>query len=176
MPDAGFWAALDRLLGEAAVVIDRPKDSRHTRFATIVHPLDDGYLDGTSATGGGGIDLWRGSDPARGLEGVAATVDLTKRDTEIKLPIGSTQAEVAAVEAFHNGGHWMKRHLVRRLVRRPDGSLGGDEGPGPPIWGHIARFPQELANFELNRPQDYHGNPSRRPWNPSFFGAWPNAT
>lgn len=101
---AEFWAALDLLLAEHEIVIDRPRCSRHPRYSEMVYPLDYGYLAGTIASDGGGIDLWRGSAPELGLVGVILTVDLTKRDAEIKLVVGCTPAEIDAAVGVHNGG------------------------------------------------------------------------
>lgn len=62
-----FWTALDALVAQSRVVIDRPRGSAHPRYPHVVYPLDYGYLDGTSSMDGAGIDVWRGSDASRGL-------------------------------------------------------------------------------------------------------------
>ena len=79
----GFWEYLHRLLDDSRLVIDRPKHSRHPRFPEVVYPLDYGFLEGTTAADGGGIDVWVGSQGQRPLSGVICTVDLQKRDTEV---------------------------------------------------------------------------------------------
>lgn len=99
-----FWHKLDMLVESAALVIDRPKGCRHPRFPDLVYPLDYGYLQGTSAVDGEGVDVWRGSDPAGALEAIVCTVDLDGRDAEIKLLIGCTEQERRAVVEFHNQG------------------------------------------------------------------------
>ena len=109
-----FWAALDKLAESSRIVIDRPKGSRHPRFTEYIYPLDYGYLEGTSSMDGGGIDVWRGSDPEQRLTALICTVDLMKRDSEIKLLIGCTEAELQAVINFHNDSEFMKGLLVRR--------------------------------------------------------------
>lgn len=111
---AEFWAALDRLAATCPVVIDRPRGSRHPRFDHLVYPLDYGYLKGTSAMDGGGIDLWRGSRADARIGGILCTVDLMKRDTEVKLLIGCTDDEVRTALEFHGNSGWMKAlHLPR---------------------------------------------------------------
>jgi len=115
-PPDRFWAALDRLLAESSVVIDRPKGSTHPRFPSFRYPLDYGYLDGTSAIDGGGVDVWVGSLPARTVTAVVCTVDLLKRDTETKLLIGCTREEAATVLATHNG-QYQSAILVERPAR-----------------------------------------------------------
>jgi inorganic pyrophosphatase len=99
-----FWDALDELVESSEIVIDRPKGSRHPRYPDCVYPLDYGYLAGTSASDGGGIDVWVGSLPERRIVGVTATVDLVKRDTEIKILIGLTDEEIGIVHEFLNTG------------------------------------------------------------------------
>lgn len=109
-----FWTALDRLIEASTLMIDRPKGSAHPRFSKCIYPLDYGYLEGTSAMDGGGIDVWRGSDPEQRLTALICTVDLMKKDSEIKLLIGCTEAELQAVMNFHNDSEYMKGLLIRR--------------------------------------------------------------
>ena len=115
MDKNGFWSVLERLVAESEVVIDRPKGSVHARFPDYVYPLDYGYLKGTSSMDGDGIDLWRGSDPAQRLDAVVCTVDLMKRDSEIKLLIGCTEEEKQLALQKHNDSPYMKGMLIRRI-------------------------------------------------------------
>jgi len=55
-----FWQALDLLVEEHELVIDRPAGSAHPRYLSFVYPLDYGYLKGTASSDGSGIDVWRG--------------------------------------------------------------------------------------------------------------------
>ncbi|MGN0971214.1 MAG: inorganic pyrophosphatase [Aristaeellaceae bacterium] len=112
--DAGFWAALDQLTASSRLVIDRPRGTAHPRYPDMIYPLDYGYLQGTTAMDGGGIDVWAGSDPARGLDAIMVTVDLVKRDSEIKLLIGCTEEEKQLVWHQHNDSEFMKGMLIRR--------------------------------------------------------------
>jgi inorganic pyrophosphatase len=98
----GFWSYLRKLLSRGTVVIDRPKNSRHPRYPKMIYPLDYGFLDGTSAVDGGGIDVWVGSLPDRVLSGVACTIDLYKRDAELKILLGCTEEEIRIVMDFQN--------------------------------------------------------------------------
>jgi len=108
-----FWTCLDRLVVESQIVIDRPKGSHHPRFPEIVYPLDYGYLDGTTASDGGGIDIWRGSRKNTKLSAVIMTIDLHKRDAEIKILLGCTETEIQTILDFHNDNS-MRAALVRR--------------------------------------------------------------
>ncbi len=93
MMNEAFWLALDELIATSRLVIDRPKGSAHPRYPELVYPLDYGYLQNTASMDGDGIDVWLGSDPARRLDALICTVDLIKRDSEIKLLLGCTAKE-----------------------------------------------------------------------------------
>jgi inorganic pyrophosphatase len=110
-----FWAAMDRLLAESSMVIDRPKGSTHHRFPSFRYPLDYGYLNGTTAIDGSGVDAWVGSLPTKSVTAVVCTVDLLKRDTETKLLVGCTHEEALTVLAAHNA-----KHQSAILVERPE--------------------------------------------------------
>jgi len=111
-----FWVVLDKLVSESEIVIDRPKGSAHPRYPDFIYPLDYGYLKGTTAMDGGGVDVWRGSDPAGNLDAIMCIVDLVKRDSEIKLLIGCTEEEKAQVYQVHNETEFMKGVIIRRDV------------------------------------------------------------
>lgn len=113
-PPADFWTAFDQLIATCDTVIDRPKDSKHPRYPTFTYPLDYGYLAGTASADGEGIDIWRGSDTAQRFDAVFCTVDLFKRDSEVKLLIGCTEDEKQIIMQFYNDNEFMKGVLVRR--------------------------------------------------------------
>lgn len=92
--DKRFWETLDQLVAEHKIVIDRPKGTAHPRFDSIIYPLEYGYLEGTGAIDGGGVDVWVGSKPEREVVGVLVTVDLYKHDSEIKVLVGCTEDEI----------------------------------------------------------------------------------
>jgi coenzyme F420-0:L-glutamate ligase/coenzyme F420-1:gamma-L-glutamate ligase len=111
--DQEFWHYLDRLVAASQVEIDRPRGSAHPRFPDLIYPLDYGYLRGTTTVDGGGIDLFLGSQPTRSLDAVALTVDLEKRDAEIKLLLGCSEPEKQVILDFLNGFS-MRACLVQR--------------------------------------------------------------
>ena len=110
----GFWEVLDRLVAESQLVIDRPKGSVHWLYPDYVYPLDYGFLEGTSSMDGDGIDVWIGTDSDRTVKGIICTVDLIKRDSEIKILLGCTEDEILLLERDHNVTDLMKGVLVRR--------------------------------------------------------------
>lgn len=116
MKDQHFWEALDRLVAEQEVVIDRPKGSAHPRYPDVIYPFDYGYLSGTQAMDKGGIDVWRGSQREQGVTGVICAVDVFKRDAEIKILLGVTVEEAQTILQLHNKG---AQSAV--LVARPKG-------------------------------------------------------
>ncbi len=109
-----FWNMIDRIVRESRLVIDRPKGTHHPRFPKIVYPLDYGYLEGTASMDKGGIDVWRGTGEAQSVCGIICTVDIMKKDSEIKLLIGCTAEEIETVYRFHNESEYMKGLLVQR--------------------------------------------------------------
>ena len=65
---------------------------------------------------GEGLDVWLGSDPTRRITAILCTVDLIKRDSEIKLLIGCTEEEKNIVLRFHNRSESMKRAAGRKNI------------------------------------------------------------
>lgn len=88
-----FWEALDRLVEESEIIIDRPKGSRHPKYRNLSYQVDYGYLKGTSSMDGGGIYLWKGTKENPVIDAIICTVDLWKKDSEIKLLLGCTADE-----------------------------------------------------------------------------------
>lgn len=110
-----FWQAADTLASSGKIVIDRPKGSTHPRFSHIRYEIDYGYIENTTSMDGSGIDVWRGSLPSNKVDAIVCTVDLMKKDSEIKLLIGCTEEEMNIVSAFHNNSEFMKGILIKRL-------------------------------------------------------------
>jgi len=108
-----FWDALDKLVANSEIVIDRPKGTAHPRYPEFIYRVDYGYLKDTSSMDGGGIDAWIGSGKKE-LDAIMCIVDLRKRDSEIKLLIGCTEEEKAIVYETHNEAQFMKGILIRR--------------------------------------------------------------
>jgi inorganic pyrophosphatase len=98
-----FWIMLEGLVAASQVVVDRPKDTPHPVWEDVIYPLDYGYLAGTSSADGAGIDVWLGSGDRERVTGVICTVDSLKRDSEIKVLLGCTAAEMSHIQEFHTG-------------------------------------------------------------------------
>ena len=113
--DNDFWKAVDALVSSGKIVIDRPKGSTHPRFPDIKYEVDYGYIESTTSMDGGGIDVWLGSLADKKVNAIICTVDLMKKDSEIKLLIGCTEEEMNTVYAFHNDSEFMKGFLIKRI-------------------------------------------------------------
>ena len=99
--DRGFWAGMESLLRTNKTILDRPKGTRHPRYPGMIYPLDYGYVEDTTASDGGGIDVWFGSLDTKTLTGILCTFDTIKRDAEIKLLIGCSMEDVQCIQDFH---------------------------------------------------------------------------
>jgi inorganic pyrophosphatase len=111
-----FWRYLDHLVSGSRVVIDRPKGSVHPRYPDMVYPLDYGYLEGTTSGDGQGIDVWVGSAQTDRPDAIVCTVDLWKRDAEIKILIGCTEDDTQAIVRLLNDGEAMRCMVIRRCL------------------------------------------------------------
>ncbi len=108
-----FWKALDELVSNSEIVIDRPRGSAHPRFPNFIYKVDYGYLKNTASMDGAGIDVWVGSGEKK-IDAIMCIVDLMKRDSEIKILVGCTEGEKLEVYKTHNETQYMKGVLIRR--------------------------------------------------------------
>lgn len=108
-----FWRALDSLVDNSEIVIDRPKGTAHPKYPDFIYKVDYGYLKNTSSIDGAGIDVWIGSGEKK-IDAIMCIVDLMKRDSEIKILIGCTEEEKQIVYQTHNETEYMKGILIRR--------------------------------------------------------------
>jgi inorganic pyrophosphatase len=97
-----FWNYLVLLVTANPVCIDRPQNTFHPSYPDICTPLDYGYLEGTSSADGGGIDVWVGTSGNHLPCGIIVTIDLLKRDKEIKILSGFNEEETHMILDFHN--------------------------------------------------------------------------
>ena len=112
--DDGFWDYLDTLVKENEIVIDRPKGTRHPKYDDMVYEFDYGYIDGTKAMDGGGIDVFKGSLHSKNVNTIICTVDILKKDIEIKILIGCTPIEKRKIYEFLNNSDKMKAIMIER--------------------------------------------------------------
>lgn len=108
-----FWKALEELVNDSEIIIDRPKGTAHPKYPNFIYKVDYGYLKETSSMDGGGIDVWVGSGEKQ-IDAIICIVDLIKKDSEIKILIGCTEEEKDIVYKTHNETPFMKGILIRR--------------------------------------------------------------
>ena len=114
MTIASFWTKLDRLVAGGAIRIDRPAGSAHPRYPSFIYPLDYGYLEGVGSSDGNDLDVWVGSLPGGAVTAILCTVDLAKRDVEVKILLGCMPDEARQIAAVHT-----TRAQAAILVERP---------------------------------------------------------
>ena len=112
-PNSYFWREMAHLAAATPIVIDRPQGRPHPNWPELIYPLDYGYLEGTSASDGGGIDVWMGALGTRILTGILCTFDTLKRDAEIKLLLGCSEEDVRTISDFHDDG------MVYLFIKNP---------------------------------------------------------
>jgi len=98
--EQAFWNEMAELVVSRPIVIDRPRGKAHPRFPDLIYPFDYGYLEGTLAADGDGIDIWIGSQAGSALTGILCTYDTIERDAEIKLLLGCTENDVQIIMEF----------------------------------------------------------------------------
>jgi inorganic pyrophosphatase len=113
-PNNDFWQYVNRLVQENEIIIDRPKGSRHPKYNHLVYVVDYGYIKDTKTTDGGGIDVFRGSLHNKNISTIICTIDLLKKDIEIKILIGCTVAEKKKVYEFLNNSEYMKAIVIEK--------------------------------------------------------------
>ena len=57
-----FWDALEYLISNSKIVIDRPKGTFHSKYKDLIYEVDYGYLKNTSSMDGSGIDIYVGTN------------------------------------------------------------------------------------------------------------------
>ena len=110
-----FWSALDKLVSQSKIKIDRPKNSSHPKYPECIYPVDYGYLENTSSMDGGEIDVYKGAH-GNTIDAIICTVDLLKKDSEIKILIGCDEDEKRLIMEFQNDSELMKGMLIQRNV------------------------------------------------------------
>ncbi len=108
-----FWDYLQQLVESCEIEVDQPKGSTHPRYPGRIYPVDYGYLRGSTSLDGGGVDIWIGSMGMKTIVGALCTVDLFKKDTELKILYDCSDAEITAILNFVNGGQ-MRAIFVRK--------------------------------------------------------------
>ncbi len=110
-----FWDYLQRLVESNRIVHDRPVGSTHPRYPGQTYPVSYGYLEGTAAIDSGGVDIWVGNLEKKRVVGALCTVDLLKKDTELKIIYDCTENEIEAILQFVNSDQMRAIFLKREM-------------------------------------------------------------
>lgn len=107
--EKNFWDKLDELITIHQIVIERPRGSTHPKFSEYVYPHDYGYVNNTTSTDGAEIDCWVGTKrssklDSKRVDGIIATIDMAKGDSEMKLLIDCSEADMGDILKCHNRG------------------------------------------------------------------------
>ena len=97
-----FWEYLQKLVDSSQIIFDHPKGSTHQRFHTSPYPVNYGFLSGTTSLDAGGVDIWVGTLGEKKVVGALCTVDLLKKDTELKIIYDCTIEEIQSIVNFVN--------------------------------------------------------------------------
>ena len=110
-----FWEYLDKLVNENEIIIDRPKGTKHPKYKDMVYIVDYGYIKNTKSMDNNEIDVFVGSDPNKTIDSIICTIDLLKKDSEIKILIGCTEEEKSKIYNFINNSEHMKGILIKKV-------------------------------------------------------------
>jgi inorganic pyrophosphatase len=113
-----FWEYLQRMVDTNQVVIDRPKGTIHPKHGQTKYPVSYGYLAGTAAMDTSGVDIWVGSSSEKRVVGIQCSVDLLKRDTELKVLYACTDEEVEKIRQFVNQGQMRAICVKMEIIQR----------------------------------------------------------
>jgi inorganic pyrophosphatase len=112
--DNDFWNYVNKLAQENEIIIDRPKGSKHPKYTDMIYEFDYGYLKNTKTTDGSGIDVFKGTLYNKNVNTIICTIDLLKKDIEIKLLIGCTIPQKRKIYKFLNESENMKAILIEK--------------------------------------------------------------
>ncbi|MFT5142319.1 MAG: inorganic pyrophosphatase [Rhodothermales bacterium] len=110
------WSSWEALIRENGVTIDRPRGSVHPVHASIVYPMDYGYVNQTMSSDGEELDVFVGTSDL-GLVGAIWTTDHRKGDRECKFLLDCSPQEIYMIHGFLN----FDRRLMEgeMVLRRP---------------------------------------------------------
>ena len=114
--DIEFWEYLNKLVKTSEIVIDRPKGTRHPKYNNVVYEIDYGYIKDTKTIDNNGIDVFKGSLNSKNVSTIMCTIDLLKRDIEMKILIGCTENEKQKIYDFLNNSEYMKAIIIKKNV------------------------------------------------------------
>ncbi|MDF9824011.1 inorganic pyrophosphatase [Breznakia sp. PF5-3] len=118
--NALFWQKLDTIFLSSTLKIERAKDTQHPKYANMVYPVDYGYLQDTIGSDNEPIDVFSGKEKNRQVQAIVVSADILKRDCEVKIIMGCSEAEIHSILVFLNQTESQKAVLLRRGQEVPE--------------------------------------------------------
>ncbi|MFV0381986.1 MAG: Inorganic pyrophosphatase [Breznakia sp.] len=112
--NALFWQKLDTIYVSSEIVIEHKKNTAHPRFVNAICPVDYGFLRDTMSAEMSKIDVFIGSGDVSRIHAIMVSVDILKKDCEIKILIGCSEEETHDILVFLNENESQKCVLLRR--------------------------------------------------------------
>lgn len=109
-----FWNLCEHLVKESRFILEHKAGTSHPQYSSFIYPVDYGYLKNTKSTDNDEIDVWKGSSSLYEINGCILTVDILKRDMEIKLLLGCSQEEIESIYMIHNYTSQQKGFIILR--------------------------------------------------------------
>lgn len=104
----------DTLFANSKTVVEHRAGSTHPKFPNFIYPVDYGYLECTKASDSDCIDVWFGTAEDNRICGCIVTIDLLKRDSEVKILFACTPEEIQRIQEVHNYSDMQKGILILR--------------------------------------------------------------
>ena len=111
-----YWKLCDEIVQDSDIEIEHLAGSSHPLYPDFVYPTDYGYLKNTKSSDKDCIDIWVGSNGSKCVCGCIVTIDLLKRDSEVKLLYACTESEIEAIYSVHNYSNMQKGILILRQM------------------------------------------------------------
>ena len=120
------WHAWEKLIELHGVTIDRPYQSIHPDYPSIVYPINYGYINNTMGSDQEEVDIFIGTATNK-LVAAIVTTDFRKGDREWKFIYNCTPEEIYLVNGFINYAPDLL--TGRLLMRQPMKKLWFTEAP-----------------------------------------------
>ncbi len=121
--NAFFWQKIDTLLFSSPLEIFHKKGESHPEYAHFIFPVDVGMLQETSSQKSDGIFAFKGTKESSGCNAVVVSVDILKKELEVKLLIDCTEEEEEEILKFLNQADLQKAILLQRGSEIPSWGL-----------------------------------------------------
>ncbi|MGB4984897.1 MAG: Inorganic pyrophosphatase [Erysipelotrichaceae bacterium] len=112
--NAYFWQKLTTLLMSSDLVITNKQGSTHSQYPNLIYPTDYGYICDTNVDSGPVVKAFKGTNSSYSVKDVIVSVDILKRDIDVKLLLGCTDEEIENVLLFLNQTDFQKTILVSK--------------------------------------------------------------